>query len=394
MPSVISYERTMDARSPAMLKKRPHDGNSNSPKERKKAKHPKTDQTGSGEGKKKSKKMRFSTEALRVVTEETGVNNTRTGFTEKVTKEQVQTGSKIAEVPKFRFPFFTQTISLWVPLYPVGFDRPISSVADQHLSGLLNHYSPMLGGYLLAYNNVNLSESSVCVDPNNPPTDQSPAVLTSIDEYAVGYGWMTVDVDLFVPSRGAWLEGTVILQNEGSIGVNCWEKFNASIEASRLPRGWKYVDCNGSLDNGHVDKADNGNRGEGDEEKQEDENKNGELEKDKEGQQPLAAHIQTTGHWTDETGMPVKGSISFRIKDFDVGLAGDNGYLAIEGTMLRPEDECRLMMSERDKNRTAKSKRKTRRLPEFSITQFGKDDEEEDETRSLEILKENLAGNS
>ncbi len=36
--------------------------------------------------------------------------------------------------------------------------------------------------------------------------------------------------------------GRVILQSEGHLGVLCWDRFNASIEARRLPRGWHFVD--------------------------------------------------------------------------------------------------------------------------------------------------------
>lgn len=283
-----------------------------------------------------------------------------------------------------------------MPLYPVGFDRPISSVADQHLIGLVNHYSPLLGGYLLAYHNVNLSDTSVRANPNTPPDDTTPAVLTSVDEYAVGYGWMTVDVDLFVPSRGAWLEGNVILQNEGSIGVNCWEKFNASIEASRLPSGWKYVNIdipaeNGLVDSSHDNEDDKlqeqeseANSDKGDEQPNDQEGNNMiQMEETKDNHQPLTAQVHATGYWVDELGSPVKGNILFRIKDFDVGLAGDNGYLAIEGTMLEPGDEFRLMLSEKSKYRTGNPRGKPRQLPEFSITQFGKD--EEDSTQQIEV---------
>lgn len=298
------------------------------------------------------------------------------------------------------FPFFTQTVSLWIPLYPLGFDKPITSAASQHLAGLVNHYAPQLGGYLLAYRNVNLSETAARADPRNPPTDSTPATLTSVDEYAVGFGWMTADVDLFVPSRGAWLEGTVILQNEGAIGVSCWDKFNASIEAARLPTGWQYVeleDIEGGQASGNDDMdtaADGAQEGEGEDEGEE-------AQEQGQGQQgqtdtESVAPLQATGYWADADGRPVEGKIRFRIKDFDVGLAGDNGYIAIEGTMLGADDERALRIKERA--RTARGRdsyiqgQKVRRLPEFSITQFGKEDEEEESGRRVELYKGSRPG--
>ncbi|CAK7274123.1 hypothetical protein SEPCBS57363_005999 [Sporothrix epigloea] len=292
------------------------------------------------------------------------------------------------------FPFYTQTVSLWIPLFPLGFDKPITCAATQHLDGLINHYAPQLGGYLLAYRNVNLADKAARPNPKHPPTDSTPATLASVDEYAVGFGWMTADVDLFVPSRGAWLEGTVILQNEGAIGISCWDKFNASIEAARLPKGWQYVEVadmddelqrSAQLMDANDNQADsevgeNGGDGE--------HNTTFARAADTESVAPL----QATGYWADVDGRPVEGKIRFRIKDFDVGLAGDNGYLAIEGTMLREDEERALRVKERARFASKRdmhgaSGHKVRRLPEFSITQFGREDEEEESGRRVELYK-------
>ncbi len=292
------------------------------------------------------------------------------------------------------FPFFTQTVSLWLPVYPVGFDRPISSVANQHLNGLINHYSPLLGGYLLAYRNVNLSENSVRADPRKPPlTDETPATLVSIDEYAVGFGWMTVDVDLFVPIRGSWLEGTVILQNEGSIGLNCWEKFNASIEAARLPQGWHYVDvettCSSDMAQDEESQT-SGRGGQIDPVTADEAGENG-VAQDSDlkltDNDHEAVSLHPTGFWADESGNRIAGTILFRIKDFDVGLAGENGYMAIEGTLLSESEEHEQLAQERSRKMGNGWTGKTRRLPEFSITRFGREDEEEESGRRLELYK-------
>ena len=116
-------------------------------------------------------------------------------------------------------PFCTQTVSLYIPFFPSGFDKPITKAASQHLDPLLNNYSALLRGVLLGYRNVNLSERPIRADPKNPPDDHTGAILASIDEYAVGFGWLTADLDLFIPRRGAPMEGIVNLQSEGHIGV-------------------------------------------------------------------------------------------------------------------------------------------------------------------------------
>lgn len=324
---------------------------------------------------------------------------------------QQQTASKTSESSDPSFPFYTQTISLYVPFYPVGFDKPITNVAAQHLEPLLNHYSPLLGGVLLAYRNVNLSERPVRPNPKNLPDDHTPALLESVDEYAVGFGWLTADMDLFKPSRGAWMEGTVNLQSEGHIGVVCWNKFNASIEAKRLPAGWKWVDTtkNGSMHTGTTGQNTKITFGDDNEAEEavEEESENVEEEPEKADTDVLddaplqLAELHTTGYWVDASGARVSSSpLRFRIKNFDVGIAGDFGYISIEGTTLGDEEERALGRQERELEQRRRAKQNPagllrpmlRRVPEFSLTSFGREDEEEDSNQKTVLYKGSRPG--
>ncbi|KAK4104387.1 hypothetical protein N658DRAFT_418219 [Parathielavia hyrcaniae] len=291
------------------------------------------------------------------------------------------------------FPFFTQAISLYVPFFPVGFDNPLTNVAAQHLDPLLNHYSPVLRGVLLSYSNLNLSDRPVKASITHPPTDETPALLHSIDEYAVGFGWLTFDAQLFVPSRGKSMEGVVQLQSEGHIGVVCWNKFNASIEAKRLPTGWKWVDLvkGGAKPNGAASS---------------DENEIAEQSREEESDMldgeelQVVEQIHTTGYWVNERGRGVSGKLRFRIKNFDVGLAGDYGYLSIEGTCLDDDAERALAGQEREMEQARRSRQNpagllrplSRRVPEFSMTKFGREDEEENGGQRTVLYKGSRPG--
>jgi DNA-directed RNA polymerase I subunit RPA43 len=291
------------------------------------------------------------------------------------------------------FPFFTQTVSLYVPFFPVGFDKPLTNVAAQHLDPLLNHYSPVLRGVLLSYSNLNLSDRPAKASVTHPPTDDTPALLHSIDEYAVGFGWLTFDAQLFVPSRGKWMEGVVQLQSEGHIGVVCWNKFNASIEAKRLPKGWKWVDLakGGAKQNNSSSSDENDGEQEGQEE--ESDMLDGE-------ELQVVEQIHTTGYWVNERGRKVSGKLRFRIKNFDVGLAGDYGYLSIEGTCLEDDAERALAAQEREMERARRTKQNpasllrplSRRVPEFSMTRFGREDQEEDGGQRTVLYKGSRPG--
>jgi DNA-directed RNA polymerase I subunit RPA43 len=282
-------------------------------------------------------------------------------------------------------------MSLYVPFFPVGFDKPLTNVAAQHLDPLLNHYSPTLRGVLLSYSNLNLSDRPVKASITHPPTDQTPALMHSVGEYAVGFGWLTFDAQLFVPARGKWMEGVVQLQNEGHIGVVCWNKFNASIEANRLPKGWKWIDLTRSGTKPDASPAPDEDAP--DRQDQESDMLDGE-------ELQVVEQIHTTGYWVNERGRKVSGKLRFRIKNFDVGLAGDYGYLSIEGTCLDDEAERALAAQEREAERTRRAKQNpagllrplSRRVPEFSMTRFGKEDEEEDGGQRTVLYKGSRPG--
>lgn len=305
---------------------------------------------------------------------------------------------------KPEFPFVTQTVSLYVPLFPSGFDQPLTKVAEQHLKPLLNHYSPLLKGVLLDYRHVTLAENPTRADPRAPPTDRTPTVLACRDEYAVGFGWLTAEVYLFVPRRGAWMEGTVNLHSEGHLGVVCWGRFNASLEDRRVPRGWRFVDvvqraedakkarfrnagkkttAAAAVVDGDDDAAGSASQLNGQDGPNN--NSNGEEE----GPEDLENSLQqmhATGYWVDAEGRRVQGKLRFRIKNYDVGTAGDHGYISIEGTMLDDEAERALLAREKERERARKVRygrsgmltREMRPVPKFSVTNFGPEDNEDD----------------
>ena len=309
----------------------------------------------------------------------------------------IRTKAKIPDIPADpSFPFFTQTTSIYVPFFPVGFDKPLTNVAAQHLDPLLNHYSPLLKGVLLKYSNLILSEKPVRASRKNPPTDQTPALLHSINEYAVGFGWLTFDAHLFKPSRGKWMEGVLQLQSEGHIGVVCWDKFNASIEAKRLPKGWKWIDeakkdsANGS---GSLPSPPAWDPEVAEDKLSESDNLDGEeLE--------VVEQMHSTGYWVNEQGRKITGKLRFRIKNFDVGLAGDYGYLSIEGTFLDDEAERALQAEERENERRRRLRQNpngllrpmSKRVPEFSVTKFGKEEQEEDSGQRIVFDKGSRPG--
>lgn len=249
-----------------------------------------------------------------------------------------------------QFPFYSQNVSLYEPIYPTGWSQPVTSSEYQHLQHLKSKYVPSLRGVLISYKNVALGENPGRTGAAT--SDDDSAILKSVNEFAVGFGWITAEVELFVPSRGAWMEGSINLQTEGHIGVVCFGQFNASIEARRLPSAWKWVsnedpEAFGMEETASVITADD---------------------------HGVVRQIHSTGFWVDGSGNKVKGRIRFRIRNFDVGVSGETSYLSLEGTMLDKEAEKAFVREEaataamRKGNKGRNAQR--RRAPEFAMTRF------------------------
>ncbi|KAF6843258.1 RNA polymerase Rpb7-like domain-containing protein [Colletotrichum musicola] len=285
---------------------------------------------------------------------------------------------------KPQFPFYTQTVSLYLPIYPAGWDTPCTAAAEQHLEPLVNRYVPELKGVLLAFRNVALSEQ-----PGRrgaATSDGERCDLVSVDEYAVGFGYVTFDADLFVPRRGAWMEGSINLENEGHIGVVCWGKFNASIESARLPPEWRWVHAGSAEAAEYVEDP----FAEGEEAAEANEaDAEAKAADDEHG---AVRQIHTTGFWVGGDGEKVKGRVRFRIKAFDVGVSGDHGYLSLEGTMLGAAGERAAVERDAEQERRRRAgksggilSKERRRMPEFSVTKFSVVEDEEEKALRQDV---------
>lgn len=279
-----------------------------------------------------------------------------------------------ARVPDAKeYPFYTQTFSQRIPIWPASFDEPLTKTSREYLDPMLNRYSPKFRGVLLEYKNVNLSHRPQRADPRNPPTDDTPVLLEAVECYAPPFAWLTADLHLFIPSRGAWMEGVINLQSEGHIGVVCFDKFNAAISRRSLPRGWSWVD---QPDEEYHEEAPAA------EEEEEDPftEKAGGDEAAGDEDAGFAHEVRSSGHWVDENGARVSGKVHFRIKNFSSGSTGDYTYLSLQGTMLDEEAERKAVAEDREAEKARKARQNTggllystMRLPEFSMTKL-KDD--------------------
>lgn len=268
------------------------------------------------------------------------------------TKSKKHRSLKQAQQPEVpSSPFHVQSASLYLPLAPVSQGFPLEGLCAEHLSPLLLTFYPPLGGVVLSYNNVRLSERPQGED------ESTDLLLQNIDEYAVSYCWVTATFLLFKPTPGVELEGYVNLQNQGHLGVVCWNLFNASIEAKRLPKEWKWVDV--SEMETEEDAAENGNGG----------------------------HAEDgMGYWVDGEGKKLEGQIKFRVKQIESSHDRERGFLSIEGTMLEMEEERELAATENEERAQNQNQATKKKHPlrghRFAATDLSIPREPEDEEAS------------
>jgi DNA-directed RNA polymerase I subunit RPA43 len=217
--------------------------------------------------------------------------------------------SSAPEVTTIASPFHIQTASLYLPLAPVSQKYPLEGLCAEHISPLILTYYPPFNGVLLSYSNLRLSEKPF-------GNDGESVLLQNIDEYAVSWAWVTAEFLLFKPEKGAWLEGYINLQNQGHLGIVCWNLFNASIESKRLPSDWSWKDVH--------------------------EMRNGE-----DAEQGETYAEEGLGFWVDGEGNKVEGMVKFQVREIESSHDRERGFLSIEGTMLSEDDENDLVESER-----------------------------------------------
>ena len=225
-------------------------------------------------------------------------------------KKHKSSSQTLETTPKQYSPFCTQTSSLYLPLAPISQKSALEGLCAEHLSPLILTYYPPFSGVILSYSNPRLSETAFGND--GPKT-----LLKNIDEYAVSWAWVTAEFLLFKPDKGAWLEGYVNLQNEGHLGVVCWNLFNASIERKRMPKDWKWIGV--------------------------------------EGEESVAEGMGETyaedgiGYWVNGEGIKMDGMVKFRVSEIETSHDKERGFLSIEGTMLDDEAENELLQEEADR---------------------------------------------
>ncbi|KAL1961866.1 hypothetical protein VTN77DRAFT_990 [Rasamsonia byssochlamydoides] len=270
-------------------------------------------------------------------------------------------------------PFKLVTATLYLPLSPISISptHALASLLAEHLSPLLLTYYPPFKGIVLAYSNASISSTpGVPGKTNGHSENPQPLTLAkTANEYGVLYVYLTATFLVFRPQRGQILEGWVNVQSEGFLGAVVYNLFSVGIERRRLPADWKWIPP-GAEDEGSGTDSKSKNRlskgaatlGE------EDETSKPDFDPEKEHFTPLPKPVahnpidsnnpleenpddadSSTGYFQSASGYRVRGTIRFRVRDVDVipGVDPDRGFLSIEGTMLSPEEEARLVEEER-----------------------------------------------
>ncbi|KAI5367456.1 Putative RNA polymerase Rpb7-like domain superfamily, RPA43, OB domain-containing protein [Septoria linicola] len=134
-------------------------------------------------------------------------------------------------------PLAHVTATLYLALSPVVNNYPLEGACAEHLSPLLLQYQHKFGGVVLSYDNARLSEGPDDALRLDGPSD---VLARSINEYGVGFVWLTADFLIFRPSPGTYIKAEVNLQNEGIFGLIHLNYFTVSVPKENLPVDWRW----------------------------------------------------------------------------------------------------------------------------------------------------------
>ena len=156
----------------------------------------------------------------------------------------------------------------------------------------------------MAYSKPRLSDA-----PYGTEQGEGSTLAKARDEYGSLFCWVTAEYVILKLRRGLWMEGYVNVQSESHLGIICWNLFNAGIEATRMPEGWRWVA-------GYTARG----------------------SKSSKNKESDSSH-NVNGYWIDEHGEQIEGLVRFRVWDFEHSLSSgkDTGTVNIEGTLVTDE---------------------------------------------------------
>ncbi|KAE8146742.1 hypothetical protein BDV25DRAFT_46369 [Aspergillus avenaceus] len=330
-----------------------------SPEKERKRKHKNKDESSSAPSKKKRKHE--TTQLVDRTVDKEKKKKSKQPKTKGKTKQAESGETAIPDTP-----YVLATATLYLPLSPISISptHAKASLLAEHLSPLLLTYYPPLQGIVLAYSDASIS--STPPPSSSDPADPNPKPLTlakTAGEYGVLYVYLTATFLVFRPQRGQILEGWVNVQSEGFLGAVVLNLFSVGIERKRLPSDWKWVPP-GEEGSVNGDKQKNAASVTASEDESE---PSASFDSEKEHFSPvsLANPISDTlteeanvedddsaaeGYFQSVSGHRVRGTVRFRVVDVDVipGSERDRSFLSIEGTMLTPEEEAKVLEDERN----------------------------------------------
>jgi DNA-directed RNA polymerase I subunit RPA43 len=275
-----------------------------------------------------------------------------------------QLASLSAETNGSSSPFHLVTTSLYLPLSPISISatHALPSLLSEHISPLLLTYYPPVRGIILAYSNASLSSTPPTIasrssqDSSNSSANPQPLTpALTAGEYGVLFVYLKITFLVFRPERSQTFEGWINVQSESFLGAVVYNLFSVGIERRRLPADWKWI-APGQGQPQQEEQQQGQDTGDDD----------SSVDSDKENFRPLPASASSggllqpdvpvdeddelaSGYFQTASGKRVQGTVRFRLRDLDVipGSEKDKGFISLEGTMLSPEEEQKLVESEK-----------------------------------------------
>lgn len=240
--------------------------------------------------------------------------------------------------------FHVHKIAQWVSLPPASLGSPLPALCASVFSPLLLTYYPPAKGIVLAWRDVQVSDSapettetasqtkssksksrarrnedaeseSESEDENADSQNGQTLLLKVIDEYSAPFLWATATLLVLRPRKNAYIAARITQQASTHITLSYLNAFSVSVVRSNMPEDWVW--CSASATGFSM-------TGGG-------------------GERRSAGIDGAEGYWMDGEGRSVEGVVRVRIEDWDARGAGkgeSKGFLRIEGSLIGEENEA------------------------------------------------------
>ncbi|ODV63418.1 DNA-directed RNA polymerase I subunit RPA43 ASCRUDRAFT_30048 [Ascoidea rubescens DSM 1968] len=208
--------------------------------------------------------------------------------------------------------FKNVTTRLYLSIAPCYVNDPINAIKVQHLDPLIMTFYNPLGGVILSYSNLRVSNSMFDEFAIITKIPKKKICLAKIQfDTPFAFLWVSVDFLIWKPEINDKIQGWCYMQTPSHIGLLIHDIFNATIKRNSIPSNWQFI-------SNQIDEIDPNDD----------------------------STTHSLGHWLDSEGNKIDAKLDFFVKSIhSAGRA-----ISIEGLLIDSNNEINFFSNNSSNN--------------------------------------------